>query len=114
MGQRKGLGVSAPVPLYVTALDAESATVTVGPREALDRTSLTASDVNWISGSAPTGLRRITAQIRHRHLAAAATVSSDDDRRATVTFDAPQAAITPGQAAVFYQGDAVLGGGWID
>ena len=114
VGQRKGLGVSSPIPLYVTALDATTGTVTVGPRHALEQTTLTASDVNWTSGQVPSGVQRIGAQIRHRHAAAAATVTARDGAKAVVEFDEPQPAITPGQAAVFYQGDTVIGGGWID
>ena len=79
---------------------------------AMDRTTLTASDVNWIVE--PTGSMRVTAQIRHRHPPAAATVDSTSGRRADVVFDAPQVAITPGQAVVFYDGEVVVGGGWID
>jgi tRNA-specific 2-thiouridylase len=69
--------------------------------------------VNWIEGL-PQGSRRASVQIRHRHPAAPATIRAVDDDRAEVTFDQPQLAITPGQAAVFYDGDVVLGGGWID
>ena len=114
VGQRKGLGLSVGVPLYVVAIDAGTQAVTVGPREALDRATLTASKVNWISGDAPSGWTAATAQIRHRHRAAPARVRALDDSRAEVEFDAPQTAVSPGQAVVFYEGDAVLGGGWID
>jgi len=114
IGQRKGLGLSAGVPLYVVDIDAARQEVTVGPREALDRTTLTASVVNWISGEAPTGWQPVTAQIRHRHRPAAARVRALDDTRAEVVFDEPQQAVTPGQAVVWYDGDEVLGGGWID
>jgi tRNA-specific 2-thiouridylase len=76
---------------------------------------LTAGDVNWIAGR-PDGWRHVTAQIRHRHLPAAARVRPLDDGStsgAEVVFDEPQIAITPGQAVVFYEGDVVVGGGWI-
>jgi tRNA-specific 2-thiouridylase len=114
VGQRKGLGLSSPIPLYVIGIDAPSATVTVGPREALERSTLTASGVNWIAGTAPAGPIRAHAQIRYRHAEAPATIAPLEDGRVSVTFDTPQAAITPGQAVVFYEGDCVAGGGWID
>lgn len=114
IGQRKGLGLSSTEPLYVLEIKPESAQVVVGSRDALGRTSLSASGVNWISGEAPSDWLRVTAQIRHRHAAAPAKVRGTDERRAEVEFDAPQTAITPGQAVVFYHDDEVLGGGWID
>ncbi len=114
IGQRKGLGLSSAEPLYVTAINPESAQVVVGSREDLGRLSLAASTVNWIGGVAPADWLRVTAQIRHRHAAAPARVRSTDEGRAELEFDAPQTAITPGQAVVFYNGDEVLGGGWID
>jgi tRNA-specific 2-thiouridylase len=114
VGQRKGLGVASPVPLYVTRIDAESGTVTVGPRAALERTGFTASGVTWTSGARPVAWMPVTAQIRHRHRAAPARVRALDGGRAEVEFDVPQAAVTPGQAAVFYDDDVVVGGGWID
>jgi tRNA-uridine 2-sulfurtransferase len=114
VGQRKGLGLSSPVPLYVVGIDAPSHCVTVGPREALERGDLTASRVNWIAGEPPAQGARITAQIRHRHKDAPARLDPIDRDRARLTFDAPQSAVAPGQAVVFYDGDAVVGGGWID
>jgi tRNA-specific 2-thiouridylase len=114
VGQRKGLGLAAPEPLYVLQLRSAEQAVVVGPRRELERTSLTASEVNWISGVAPRDTVRAAAQIRHRHQPAACTVRATDGARATVEFDAPVLAITPGQAVVFYDGDMVLGGGWID
>ena len=114
VGQRKGLGLSSPIPLYVVSMDASSRTVTVGPREAIDRTTLTAAHVNWISGEPPPSPTRVTAQIRHRHPEAAAVVSPTGRGSVRVEFDVPQPAISPGQAVVFYEGTAVLGGGWID
>jgi tRNA-specific 2-thiouridylase len=109
IGQRKGLG-----PLYVVDIDAASAEVTVGPREALERGTLTASRVNWISGDTPSSPIRAHARIRYRHKEAAATVTPVGEEKVHIAFDAPQTAVTPGQAVVFYDGDVVLGGGWID
>jgi tRNA-specific 2-thiouridylase len=114
IGQRKGLGVAAQTPLYVLKIDAESGDVTVGPRSALDRATFTASEVNWIAGETPAGWIAATAQIRHRHRPGSGRVRALDDGRAEFAFDEPQPAVTPGQAAVFYDGDVVIGGGWID
>ena len=119
VGQRKGLGLGASAagvsgaPLYVLRLRPADRQVVVGPKAALERTTLTASDVNWITEE-PTAPIRACAQIRHRHHAAPATIRSLGDAQAEAVFDAPQVAITPGQAVVFYDGDAVVGGGWID
>src|SRR5687768_10273160 len=114
IGQRKGLGLSTTEPLYVLEIKPDSAEVVVGSRDSLGRTQLTASDVNWVNGVAPSDWLRISAQIRHRHAAAPARVRRTVEGRAEVEFDAPQTAITPGQAVVFYDGNEVLGGGWID
>jgi tRNA-uridine 2-sulfurtransferase len=114
IGQRKGLGVSATIPLYVVDIRPEEQKVVVGPRESLDRVQMRASRVNWIAGGAPAGPVRAAVQIRHRHAAAPATVTPIGHDRVEVSFDTPQPAITPGQATVFYEGDIVLGGGWID
>jgi tRNA-specific 2-thiouridylase len=114
VGQRKGLGLSAGRPLYVVALRPESAEVVVGPAAALEQATLTVSGVNWIAGSAPEAPVRADVQVRHRHAAAAAIVETMPGARARVTFDVPQRAVAPGQAAVFYTGDEVMGGGWIE
>jgi tRNA-specific 2-thiouridylase len=114
IGQRKGLGLSSTEPLYVLAIEPDEARVTVGPREALGRRSLTASEVNWTSGSPESSWRMVTAQIRHRHTAAPARVRALENARAELEFEEPQTAITPGQAVVFYEGDEVIGGGWIE
>jgi tRNA-specific 2-thiouridylase len=114
IGQRKGLGLSSSAPLYVLEIKPDASQVVVGPREALGRNTLTASQVNWVSGIAPRDWLRVTAQIRHRHDAAPGHVRALDDGRAEMEFDGPQSAITPGQAVVFYDADMVLGGGWID
>ena len=113
VGQRKGLGLSGPAPLYVLELRAADRQVIVGPRASLERTTLTASGVNWILDE-PDKAMRVTAQIRHRHHAAPGAVRALEPGRAEVVFDTPQIAITPGQAVVFYDGDVVVVGGWID
>jgi tRNA-uridine 2-sulfurtransferase len=114
VGQRKGLGVSGPAPLYVLKLEPVERRVIVGPREELGRRELTASRVNWVDGAAPDGPQRVTARIRHHHRDAPAEVVPAAHDRASLTFDDPQQAISPGQAVVFYSGARVLGGGWID
>jgi tRNA-specific 2-thiouridylase len=118
VGQRKGLGLAASrthagTPMYVLQVRPSDHAVVVGPKASLERTTLTASHVNWIV-EPPAGPIRAPAQIRHRHQAAPATVRALPDGRAEVVFDTPQLAVTPGQAVVFYDGDVVLGGGWID
>jgi tRNA-specific 2-thiouridylase len=114
VGQRKGLGLSSPIRLYVVGIDAEAQTVTVGPRAALERVSLRASAVNWIAGAPPAAGTRCTAQIRYRHREATASIEPRSDAIVDVTFDEPQHAVAPGQAVVFYDGERVIGGGWID
>jgi tRNA-specific 2-thiouridylase len=114
VGQRKGLGLSSPVRLYVVGIDAAGQAVTVGPREALERTTLRAAGVNWIAGTPPGAGTRVTAQIRYRHREAPAALRPGPDATVEATFDEPQYAVAPGQAVVFYDGDSVLGGGWID
>jgi tRNA-specific 2-thiouridylase len=102
------------VRLYVVGIDAERSAITVGPREALERTALTAAGVNWIAGVPPAAGTRATAQIRYRHREAAVAITPLPDDRVSVTFDEPQYAVAPGQAVVFYDGDVVVGGGWIE
>ena len=114
VGQRKGLGLSGSAPVYVLELNASSRVVRVGPRSALERRRLTASRVNWIEGCAPASPVRVTAQIRYRHAPARAQVEALPGDRAELIFDEANWAIAPGQAAVWYDGDIVLGGGWID
>jgi tRNA-specific 2-thiouridylase len=100
--------------LYVVGIQPETKQVIVGPREALERADLTASRVNWISGVTPAEVIRADVQIRYRHHAAPATITPLGASRVRIDFVQPQQAITPGQATVFYCGDEVLGGGWID
>lgn len=113
VGQRRGLGLTSPHPLYVVDLDAERNAVVVGPVEELERDALLAERVNYIPFEAPGGPLRVTARIRYRAPEAAATVTPLPEGRARVAFDRPQRAITPGQAVVFYREELVVGGGFI-
>ena len=115
VGQRRGLGVAASEPLYVISTDPATQRVTVGSGDRLYRASLIASNVNWISWEGLATPARAQVKIRNRHEAAAATLNSTaGPDRVEVHFDEPQRAVTPGQGAVFYDGDLVLGGGWIE
>ncbi|MBS1832476.1 MAG: tRNA 2-thiouridine(34) synthase MnmA [Acidobacteria bacterium] len=115
IGQRKGLGIAAKEPLYVIATEPATQRVIVGGGDALLRTNMAVKDVNWISIAPLTAPVRATVRIRNKHLPAPATVTpTSDPARVDVRFDEPQRAITPGQGAVIYDGDIVLGGGWID
>jgi tRNA-specific 2-thiouridylase len=114
VGQRKGLGLTAPRPLYVLAVLPSSRTVVVGEEAQLSGDRLTAGDVNWLSVAAPGRPIRAEVQIRYRHPGAEAEIEPLPGNRAVVRFDRPQRAITPGQAAVFYDGEVCLGGGWIE
>lgn len=113
IGQRKGLGFAAGKPLYVLAIDAEKNRVVVGADDAVRTGSFEVENANWIALAPPQQPVRAEVKIRHKHEPAAAIVESLESTRARITFDAPQRAVTPGQAAVFYDGDVVLGGGWI-
>jgi len=114
VGQRKGLGVSSPSPLYVLNIDPASHRVTVGANAELAVRNLRARDLNWISIPALTKSMRVRAKIRHRHEPAWATLEpSEIPGEVIATFDEPQRAVTPGQSAVFYDGNEVVGGGWI-
>ena len=115
VGQRRGLGVAAGEPLYVIATEAMSQRVTVGVNDRLFRARLTAKDVNWIAWEGLQAPARAQVKIRNRHIAAAATLYPVPDPSCVdIHFDEPQRAVTPGQGAVFYDGDLVLGGGWIE
>jgi tRNA-specific 2-thiouridylase len=114
VGQRKGLGVTAPEPLYVIATDTKSQTVTVGSNGSLLRSTLIARDINWLSWTGLAAPARATVRIRNRHLPAQATLYPLEGGRVEVRFDEPQRAVTPGQGAVFYSDDLVAGGGWIE
>jgi tRNA-specific 2-thiouridylase len=113
IGQRKGLGFAAGKPLYVLSIDPENNRVVVGEDEALRTTTFEVEDVNWVSIERPASAVHARVKIRHKHEPAPAIVEALGDSRARIIFDTPQRAITPGQGAVFYEGDRVLGGAWI-
>jgi tRNA-specific 2-thiouridylase len=115
VGQRRGLGIATGEPLYVIATEPASQRVIVGRNEDLLRSRLVARDVNWISWAGLAAPARAEVKIRNKHLAAMATLHPVTAANCVeVHFDEPQRAVTPGQAAVFYSGDLVLGGGWIE
>jgi len=113
IGQRQGLGIGAKEPLYVCQIKPETNTIVVGPRKALFSSSLTAVDFNWIGIRRVEKTLRVQAQIRYRHEPAYGTLTIISPDIVHFEFDTPQWAITPGQAFVCYEGEKVLGGGWI-
>jgi len=113
IGQRKGLGITTPKPVYVVELDAEHNRVVVGDESALDRDEFIVDRCNWIPFDTPPEQITATVKIRYNHPGTGATVHPMGGGRAKVKLHTPQRAITPGQAAVFYQDDLVVGGGWI-
>jgi tRNA-specific 2-thiouridylase len=113
IGQRKGLGFGSASRRYVLDIIPETRDVVIGARDELLAASLLASRVNWLI-EAPSGPLPCTAKIRYRHEAAAATVAPQADGQVRVDFAEPQSAITPGQAVVFYDGERLLGGAWIE
>jgi tRNA-specific 2-thiouridylase len=113
IGQRRGLGIAHPAPLYVLDLRPERNRVVVGDRSQLGSNSCRVTGCNWIAFPELRGPCRVSAKIRSRHLETPATISPSGNGRALVEFDSPQMAVTPGQACVFYEGEQVIGGGWI-
>jgi tRNA-uridine 2-sulfurtransferase len=113
IGQRRGLGIAHSKPLYVLELSPEENKVVVGERSRLENNRCRVVRLNWISIGSLVEPRRISAKIRSRHPQSSATILPLEDGSVEVVFDKPQAAITPGQACVFYEGEGVLGGGWI-
>jgi tRNA-specific 2-thiouridylase len=114
VGQRKGLGLTSPRPLYVLAVQPASRTLVVGGQAELESSGLVGRDVNWLSVPAPCEPIRADVKVRYQAAPVAATIRPLPRRRVEVRFDTPQRAVTPGQAAVFYDGEVCLGGAWID
>jgi tRNA-specific 2-thiouridylase len=116
IGQRRGVGIALGKPAYVVGIDAGTGTVTLGDRGDLRRNEVEVSEVQWTSIDPPAEgeALRVEAQIRHRHRPRLATVTVTGPATALLRFDEPEEAVTPGQAAVFYRGDVLLGGGWIE
>jgi tRNA-specific 2-thiouridylase len=115
VGQRSGLGLTSPLPLYVTRIDTRGNTLVVGHREDVYQSSLRVKQLSWVAGAPPRLPFDARVKIRRQHDAAPAVISAARGRKkCTVTFAAPQMAPTPGQAAVFYVDDVVLGGGIIE
>jgi tRNA-specific 2-thiouridylase len=113
IGQRRGLGIAAGRPLYVVHIDSVSRRVTVGGEDELLRDVCEVRDVNWIAGEAPAAPLEAMVKIRYRHQPAGAVLEPLGAYGVRLRFREPQRAVTPGQAAVFYSGERVLGGGWI-
>ena len=113
IGQRRGLGLSAPDPLYVIDLQPAENRVVVGPATELNQTTYLVERCNWIPFETPPGPLETVAKIRYNHPGTPAVVTPLDHDRAEVRLQQAQRAITPGQASVFYDGDRVVGGGWI-
>jgi tRNA-specific 2-thiouridylase len=114
VGQRRGIGIAAGEPLYVIATEPTTRRVVIGRNDALLQATMLVKDVNWISIAPPAAPIRAEIKIRNKHAAAAATITPVTKTQVEVHFDEPQRAVTPGQGAVFYAGDLVLGGGWIE
>jgi len=113
VGQRRGLGIAHEKPLYVLQIERAKNQIIVGEADDLESTEFVARDVNWVAFDKPDEPVRANVKVRYRHEPAAATIYPLADAHAKVVFDQPQRAITPGQATIFYDGDEVVGGGWI-
>jgi tRNA-specific 2-thiouridylase len=113
IGQRRGLGIAVGEPRYVVGIEPVTRTITVGPRQLLRKRGLEASRFNW-QVDTPTEPIRCFAQIRSQHVAVSSRVEVLAEERVRVVFDDPQSAVTPGQVVALYDGDLVLGGGWIE
>lgn len=113
VGQRRGLGLSGPEPLYVLSIDADAKRVVVGPRSALGQRRVRLHDINWLDHQAPVQGRPVHVRIRSTHAPVAATLSVSGLNDFSVEFESAEETVAPGQACVLYDGDRVLGGGWI-
>lgn len=114
IGQRKGIGLSFDRPKYVISIDAQKNTVTLGDETELYRSEMTVGDLNWIAIEKPVEPIKVQVKIRYSQFGVSAIIKPVDDQSVKVIFEQPQRAVTPGQAAVFYQGDMVIGGGRIN
>jgi tRNA-specific 2-thiouridylase len=114
VGQRRGLDVALGERVYVKALDAARNRVVVAPRARLAAAGARLRATSWVAGAPPPAQLRAQVRVRHRHAGADACIEPGPDGAAMLRFDAPVEAVTPGQAAVFYDGERVLGGGWIE
>lgn len=114
IGQRRGLGIAHPKPLYVVQIEKAKNQIIVGEKEELGRISFTANGVNWVAFEEPSEPVRAAVKVRYRHEPQPATITALEGNRAEIVFDEPQDAITPGQATVFYDCEEVVGGGWIE
>jgi tRNA-specific 2-thiouridylase len=114
VGQRKGLGFAGPAPAYVVRLEADRARVVVGSAEQASEADFGVGAVRWVAGSPPPRPARLRVRVRHRHAGEMGTVSVLGDGRAGVRLEVPVRGVAPGQAAVFYDGDEVVGGGRIE
>ena len=114
VGQRRALGIALGEPMYVVRIDAASNSVVLGPRNEALRDSLIAGGVNWTGGPRAEKEMKLHVKIRYNHSAAPATVRLLEGNKVSVVFDEPEFAVTPGQCAVFYDDDEVVGGGWIE
>lgn len=113
VGQRRGLGITRQLPLYVVRIEPEERRVVVGHADELLSSEFTATGINWVAFDEPGEPVRADVRVRYRHEEARATITPLGEARVRVRFDEPQRAITPGQATVFYRGEEVVGGGWI-
>ncbi|MCW5962104.1 MAG: tRNA 2-thiouridine(34) synthase MnmA [Pyrinomonadaceae bacterium] len=114
IGQRRGLGIAHEKPLYVVQIERAKNRIIAGEKEDLDSLEFTAKGVNWVAFDEPAEPVRAEVKVRYRHEPAPATIYALPGNRARIVFDEPQAAITPGQATVFYNGEETVGGGWIE
>lgn len=114
IGQRKGLGIALGKPVYVTRIDAGTHTIVVGDEDELYHNACKVSDPNWIAVDGLAGSREVQVRIRYNHRPTPATISMESDHSMLIHFEKAQRAITPGQLAVFYEGETVLGSAWID
>lgn len=113
VGQRRGIGIAHEKPLYVVQIERAKNQIIVGDADDLDSIEFTAKGVNWVAFDEPAEPVRANVKVRYRHEPAPATIHALPDARARIVFDEPQRAITPGQATIFYDGEEVVGGGWI-